>query len=72
MAKQKTKKWSKPKRQEQPGPKPFIGWALYNWGIPRGVYTTRRQAIEDACTSSGEPWTKVRMYYRVAKVRVLL
>jgi hypothetical protein len=63
---------AKRKKHEQPGPKPFTGWALYNWGIPRGVFTTRRQAIDSAVGSSGYGWAKCRKYFRVAKVRVLL
>lgn len=58
------------KKPTQPGPKPFIGWALYNWGIARGAFTSRRQAVESAENSSGKPWKECREYFRIAKVRV--
>jgi hypothetical protein len=60
------------KKQIQPPPKPFTGWALYNWGIPLGVFTSRRQAIDSAQNSSGEPWRKCKGYFTVAKVEVRL
>lgn len=56
---------------EQPPAKNFDGWALYNWGTPLGVFTSKRQAIQAAVSSSDEPWRKCRKYFRVAKVEVV-
>jgi hypothetical protein len=58
------------KKEQQPDPKPFTGWALYNWGNPWGVHRTRREAIEEATRALSEPWSKCRKSFRVAKVSV--
>lgn len=60
------------KKHVQPGPKPFIGWGLYNWGHPWGVFTTRRAAFKEAMDQTGNPWSVCRQNFRVAKVRVTL
>ena len=59
-----------PSQEKQPKPKPYIEWGLFNWGLPRGVYRTRRTAIEAAQNKSGEPWRKCRKYFMVRKVKV--
>lgn len=48
----------------------YVAWGAFNWKIPRGVWRTRRAAIEHIQNHTGEPWEKARHYYTVQKVRV--
>lgn len=58
------------KNQVQPPLKPCTAWALSNWGYPWGTYRTRREAIEEAVTSTGKPWKMIRDHFAVTKVQV--
>jgi hypothetical protein len=58
------------KKLKQPAIKAHEAWCLSNWGLPRGTFRTRRQAISDAVDSAGEPWAKCRKYFAVTKVKV--
>ncbi len=41
------------KRNIRKTPKSYVMWAVYNWGIIRDVYRTRREALE-WCRSEAE------------------
>lgn len=52
-------------------PKQVTAWGLYNFGPAlRGVFRTRREAIDEAKASAGEPWAKCRRYFQVVRVTV--
>lgn len=45
-------------------------WLLTNNGIPRGVFRTRKQAMTDACESTGQPWSVTGKNFEARKVWV--
>jgi hypothetical protein len=58
------------KLDEQPHGKTCEKWGLYQWGLLWEVHRTKRDAIDSAVASSGEPWAKTKAYFRVQRVKV--
>lgn len=58
------------KPDRRANPLPYTCWGLFNWGIPRGVYRTRRLAFKAAETSLGRPGDDWRKYFEVHRVMV--
>jgi len=51
-------------------PRAWVGFGLYNYGNPLGVYCTRKTAVEQAEQINGLPWSEIRGHMEIHKVRV--
>lgn len=65
------KKIIKSKQPKIPKGKTFLGYAVFNWGLPIRVYRSAKMARNSCCTE-GRTWKEAKEYFKVEKVKCIV